>query len=174
MFYSHIQHSIHLKPPNSLQDATNKQHIYHWFHIYNQLQNKVHIHGFRILDSEISYTNINPTTNQQIIKQRSFLYVQSYTSQQHIYTIKSSNYKTECQEKLTLNRRLVQNELLREFCALPIPISSSWILRDSQRIKFHTSYYKTIDYAHLRHKQQEAFQRKMTCFSAKYQGFSVF
>lgn len=26
----------------------------------------MHIHGFGILDSEIQYTNTNPTTNQQI------------------------------------------------------------------------------------------------------------
>ena len=61
------------------------------------------------------------------------------------------------QLKQTLNLQFVQNELLREFCAHPIPISSSWILRDSQRTKFHISFYKTTAYVHLQHKRQEVF-----------------
>ena len=66
MFYSHIKHIIHLKPPNFLQDAHTNNIYLTGFHTDNQPQNKVHIHGFRILDLEIPYTNINLTVNQQI------------------------------------------------------------------------------------------------------------
>lgn len=96
---------------------------------------------------------------QQINKWQQYpiLYVRYHTLQSHIYTTKTSNNKTECKERQTLNLQFVQNELLREFCAHPIPISSSWILRDSQRTKFHISFYRTTAYVHLQHKRQEVF-----------------